>query len=128
MHHRSILSQNRRRFFPCMQRRQASSKTAAAAAAPEQASPAALAKAFALAASGALASGGRGNVVRGAGGSGVGREERYYLEGGDGKTQGAASAALPDDQVFGDSFAYVGRPPCCKLFFVALKLGVGFRQ
>ncbi|CAB1111808.1 unnamed protein product [Ectocarpus sp. CCAP 1310/34] len=75
---------------------EASSGTAAA---PEQASPAALAKAFALAASGALASGGRGNVVRGAGGSGVGREERYYLEGGDGKTQGAASAALPDDQL-----------------------------
>ncbi|CAN0436043.1 unnamed protein product [Ectocarpus sp. 12 AP-2014] len=81
---------------------EASSETAAAAAAaaaPEQASPAALAKAFALAASGASASGGRGNVVRGAGGSGVGREERYYLEGGDGKTQGAASAALPDDQL-----------------------------
>ncbi|CAM9407342.1 unnamed protein product, partial [Ectocarpus sp. 8 AP-2014] len=76
---------------------EASSETAAAA--PEQASPAALAKAFALAASGALASGGRGNVVRGAGGSGVGREERYYVEGGDGKTQGAASAALPDDQL-----------------------------
>ncbi|CAM9281098.1 unnamed protein product, partial [Ectocarpus sp. 13 AM-2016] len=81
---------------------EASSETASAAAAataPEQASPAALAKAFALAASGALASDGRSNVVRGAGGSGVGREERYYLEGGDGKTQGAASAALPDDQL-----------------------------
>ncbi|CBN75469.1 Hypothetical leucine rich repeat protein [Ectocarpus siliculosus] len=77
---------------------EASSETAAAAT-PEQASPAVLAKAFALAASGASASGGPGNVVRGAGGSGVGREERYYPEGGDGKTQGAASAALPDDQL-----------------------------
>ncbi|CAM9713809.1 unnamed protein product, partial [Ectocarpus fasciculatus] len=76
---------------------EASSETAAAA--PKQASPAVLAKAFARTASGALASGGRGNVARGAGGSGVGREERYYLESGDGKTEGAASAALPDDQL-----------------------------
>lgn len=60
-----------------------------------------LAAAFARAASGAPTKGvrGGGGGVKGAGGVGSGREERYYVEDGDGKNQETASAALTQDQV-----------------------------
>ncbi|CAM9390018.1 unnamed protein product [Pylaiella littoralis] len=87
-----------------------SSEVAAAAVAAssppapaERASPAAMAEAFARAASGASANGGRGGGSGGAkeaGGIRSGQEERYYhLEGGDGKNQRAAAAALTEDQL-----------------------------
>lgn len=95
-----------------MFRRQPSSEAAAAdaAASPapapaELASPAVMAGAFARAASGPThggcggGGGGGGNGAKGTGGIGGRQEERYYLEDGSGKNQGAAVAALAEDEV-----------------------------
>ncbi|CAM9394578.1 unnamed protein product [Scytosiphon promiscuus] len=78
-----------------------SSEAVPGATPTQRTNPAVLAAAFARAASGAPTKGVRGGSggVKGVGGVGIGREERYYFEDGDGKTEGTASTALTEDQL-----------------------------